>query len=311
VRKFSLVLLATLALGSSAYAQEKSSRDPMTFGIRETGSKFLNGPTYVVPTVILDLSVDGSVWAIKQGGGASAKGHGKFWVSGIDKQFAQDLAARVQADLIQRMKAAGLTVKSYDEIKGDPEWAKQDRFEPNKDYGMPTDDQGEIIYVIAAPSDDQAIKGGLRGYIWGLRKFAKNVDAITIVPRYTIASPQMWGEKGSGYKRVTASIEVQPGMTLVMVTTQFVDQNEKGGYTMLPGGHREVADEVGELIKGGTEKYNLGTGSGFMGSQGAITGVKSVWLFKVDRAAYTDAVMYAAGSYNQNLVDQIMKQRSK
>jgi hypothetical protein len=232
-------------------------------------------------------------------------------VSGIDKQFAQELAGKVQADLIARMKAAGLTVKSYDEVKGDPEWAKQDRFEPNKDYGMPTDDQGGINYIIAAPSDEQAIKGGLRGYVWGLRKFAKNVDAIAIVPRYTFESPQMAGEKSASYSTTKASIEVQPGVTLIMAMTQFVDQDEKGGYTMLPGGYREVADNVGELIKGGTDKYNLGSTSGFMGSQGSITGVKSVWLFKVDRAAYTDAIMYGASSYNQNLVDQIMKQHNK
>jgi hypothetical protein len=240
--------------------------------------------------------------------GGTAKAHAKYQVAGMDKAYIQDLAKKAQDDLVERLRAAGYTVKTWEDVKNDPEMVKQDRLEIDKDYGMPTKDFGGVTYVIGTPTDEQALKGGLRTYLYSLRKVAKNQDALVIVPQYTINAPQAAGEKSSGYKSNSASVSVSPDLGIGNATLYFVNAKEQGGLLMQQGANRLIAEDVGAVVEAGKDNYSLGSSiGGIFGGGGEIKGVKASYRFNVDRAKYGEAAMFAIKSFNEQMTQEIKK----
>src|ERR1700744_4465708 len=98
MRKLSLCLSLVLSLFAVAQSPSMKPFDINMDRVKVAtfGGNFAQTKTYLVPTYTIHASVLGSVWAKK--GGANA--HGKDYVSGLDKEFLQDLAAKLQEDLV-------------------------------------------------------------------------------------------------------------------------------------------------------------------------------------------------------------------
>jgi hypothetical protein len=313
--------LAAAVFGGVVHADKKDKKEtntpvagePLTYSLVGKFPK-MEEKTILVPSALLHVGVDGDVWAVNSGGmfskGGTAKAHGKYFVTGLNKEFLQDLARKSQEDLVQRLRAAGFTVKTYEEMKSVPEIVEHDRYDIDKDYGMPTDDRAGINYVIATPTDEQAFKGGLRTYVWSMRKLAKAQDVFVLLPQYNIRAPQMWGEKSSGYKRNSAKIDLSPDLTMGNATMYCVNAKQQGCMVMQQGDNRLIAEGVGEVAETSQSNYSLagGNNSSFGATYGEIKGVKASYRFNADREKYAAGVMLAVTSFNDQIVKEMQKQ---
>jgi hypothetical protein len=299
-----------------AAAQQKAPKpgEDITYSLVGKLSKIEPQSTVIVPSALLHIAVDGDVWSINNGGmfskGGTARAHAKYFVVGLDKAFLQGLAVKAQEDLVERLRAAGFTVKTYADVGSAPEISAHDRFDVDKDYGMPTDERTGINYVIAAPTDEQVFEGGLRTYAWSMKNLAKAQGAYVLMPQYNFRAPQMWGEKGGGYKRNTASIELSPDLTMGFATMFTVNAKQQGGYVRQEGENRLIAEGVGEVDETSKSNYSL-TGDknvSFGATYGEIKGVKASYRFAADRDKYAAGIMHAVTSFNKQLVEELKKQ---
>ena len=83
--------------------------------------------TYFIPSANLLITASGDVWAQSKAGGSNAQAHGKYFVKELDRVFVQDLARKVQDDLVTKMRAAGYTVLTYEDLKGEADVAGHSR----------------------------------------------------------------------------------------------------------------------------------------------------------------------------------------
>ena len=86
------------------------------------GGSLKSSKTFLVPTATIMVSASGSVWAQAKNGSANAQAHAKFYVKGLDKALLQNLARQVQDDLVTKLRAAGYTVLTYDDVRDRPDW---------------------------------------------------------------------------------------------------------------------------------------------------------------------------------------------
>jgi len=181
--------------------------------------------TVVVPTVYVKLLVQGSAFVSQQGGyqigksSNSVKASAKYKVVGIDKKLAQDIARRAYDDCVAKLRAAGYTVLTYNDIRERDFVKTAEREKADASWGLPVESSrnGDETYVVAAPSDEQMFVSGANGGVfnqfihWGKPKFT---DATIIIPQYTITAPQVWGTKEASYSTISAAIGTEPSMQL-------------------------------------------------------------------------------------------------
>jgi len=277
------------------------------------------GKVVVVPTAYVKLLVDGSVFVAKQGSALSALGGGStnsvkskanYKVAGIDKAFAQALAKQAYDDFVAKLRGAGYTVLTYDDIKGRDFVASAARNTGNADWGLPTETAvgARDTYVVAAPSDEMAFKIGFTGVFAEFIKYGKPkfTDAAVVIPTYTINAPQAWGETGSGFNRIEASTTVAPGMNLQAASSPWMGApkvrmgggNAPGVVTKEPV--INLTEIAGTLSKedttSGTANALSKTLSLFGG--GSVTGNSANYTFTIDPAAYTAGALRGITGFN-------------
>src|SRR5205085_330498 len=83
---------------------------------------------------------------------------------GPSKAELQQLAGRIESDIVGQLRAAGFTVLTYDDVKQDV--SGRARMAANARYGMPTHDSRAfpgMDFVVATPADEQTLDYGLSG----------------------------------------------------------------------------------------------------------------------------------------------------
>lgn len=279
------------------------------------GKSFGDSSVLIVPNVVLKLPVAGKVFVAKQGsalstlGGGSAnsvKASAHYTVTGLEKKFAQELAAKVYDDFVKQLRAAGFTVKTYDDIK-DSDVVKNAKMEANdKDWGLPVekDAGGNNVFILATPSDAQAFKSGLVGGVFNqfMKRGQSTLGEGTIImPSYVIAAPQAWGEKGGGYKTISASVNVVPGMNLTSAIASLL--TEKGGWGDVRTKEQviNIGEKVGELTKQDTTPTTgnaVSSALSFLSGAGKISSKSANYQMAVDRAAYEAALLQGTMAFN-------------
>lgn len=293
---FGAVLAASAALVAAAPPFEINPErvKVTTFGGSLAGSK-----TYFIPTVTILVSASGSIWAQSKSGGANAQAHARYFVKGLEKAALQGLAKQMQDELVAKLRAAGHTVLTYDDLKANAVVSGHGRDKPDAKWGLPTTHQDPSTYVVAAPSDEQAFDRPINGPVWWLRDVAKEKDLIVLVPEITLNVPQVFGEKGGGYKRAEASISMNPSMKLhgAMVWTI----NGKGGTANIQvqeHGMRLVTEVAGTTTKLSEDKTQFSESWGR-----SSTDV----MFSLDPAAFSAGVLRVGSQINDLIVAQIAK----
>ena len=273
--------------------------------VKVVDPKGLGAKTYFVPGVSLVITCSGSVWAqgkstaFSSNTGVNAQAHGKYFVQGLDKALVQGLAKQVQDDLVTKLRATGATVLTYDDLKADPLVAGHGHASIDEKWGLPTRSKDGLTYVVAAPSDEQALETGFTGPLFWLRGMAKERNLIVLLPEITYTVPQMWGEKDEGYKRASASIGVNPVMLLqsglVYVT------NPQASFTHIQiqtHGQRHAAEVAGTVKKLSEDKTNFSSSWGRSSSD---------WMMTVDPAAFSEGITRVGFAINTMIADQVKK----
>lgn len=214
---------------------------------------------------------------------------------GLDKRELQQLARRIQDDLVARLRAAGNTVITYDEIKDDADIAAARRRDDNPKYGMPTQSFRLFPgsdFVVAGPSDDQVFRTDFPGGP-PLGKFTaaiKAKNATLLFPEVYLGTPVMIPGKGGGGSFQAANLGISPAM-------KFYGANiwrtpPKLGWcniAVAEHGVRMVSPAVGELEQVAEEENDWGTWSRKNGD----------FAFVLDRGAFDQAVLSAGYEVNR------------
>lgn len=279
--------------------------------------------TVVVPSAYVKFLVDGKVFVSKQGsalstlGGGSAnsvKASAKYKVNGMDKALAQSIAKQAYDDFVSKLRAAGYTVLTYNDIK-DRDFVKGAAREKNDaTWGLPTESVGSDTYIVAAPSDEQSFKYSLNGGQFsefirlGKPKFT---DATIVIPNYTVVAPQVWGETGGGYNRIEAGIKTGEGMNLQYAGVTWMGKPK----TRMGGGNApgvviknpmiNVTAKVGDMVKAAdttpTAANALSKGLSLLTGAGSISASSAEYTFTLDRNAYTSGALKAIGDFNNEV----------
>ncbi|HSJ09793.1 MAG TPA: hypothetical protein VK928_07755 [Longimicrobiales bacterium] len=303
-----LTPLALLLIASSAAAQEATP--PMeSLDLDRKDTKNMRGATTViVPTLYINYSVEGSLFVAAQGRG-SAQAKAEFVVSNFDREFAQQVTANVQADLVRRLRDAGFTVLTHEDVADHAEVAGHKMLRPHRDFGMPSKEFMNVKYIIATPSEATSFDPAMTGYpVWGFRRLARERDAHILVPEYWFSAPQMWGETGRGTNSVRAGVNVAPGITMSNGRVAFMNPRASGG-TLILKKWVATGDNVGQLVQTEENRSSLPGFSGF--GAGSIGRSKGSYVLELDRAAFEAAVLRGAGAFNEQIVAAYVAERGR
>jgi hypothetical protein len=263
------------------------------------GGSLTSSKTFFIPTVTIMVSAYGSVWAQSKNGSANAQAHGKFYVKGLDKELVQGLAKQLQEDLVAKMRAAGYTVFTYDDLKDLPVIANHGREAGDEKWaGLPTMTKDPLKYLIANPTDAQNFDRPITGPLFWLRSVALEKNLILIVPEITFSVPQLTGKTEKGYKTAEASLLMLPALKLQGAVIWTADA--KGSVTILVQEHgQRPAKEVAGVSKKLSEDD-----TNFSSSWGRSS---ADFLFTLDQAAFSDGVTRVGTQINSMIVAQIQK----
>lgn len=315
-----LSLATTLPLATTAWAGPKPPKIEVNAGYADDLADY--NRTIVVPTVYVKFLVDGKVFVSKQGsalstlGGGSAnsvKASAKYKVVGLDKTLAQSIAKQAYDDFVKRMRDAGYTVLTYDDIKDRDyvrEAARYSAKDVDAEWGLPVESPVNTSdkYLIATPGDDMQFKIGFTGVFAEFMKRGKPKfeDATVVIPQYTIVAPQVWGETDSGYNRISAGINTAPGMNL-----QYANASWMGKPRVRMGGKvagvitknyvTNITEKAGEMVKVEDTTPNAANGiskalSLFGG--GSIKASSANYTLTVDPKAYTEGALNGITAFN-------------
>ncbi len=158
--------------------------------------------TYIVPSLYLNILARSRT--AKEG-----RSSRRIFVRGLDKAELQALSRALYDDLVARLRAAGATVLTYDDIK--PDLAQLPRKRADERLGVPIrSGRADLLdFAIAAPSDEQAIDWDRKGVTWPYRALAESRIASVIVPEISFTLPQ-WGIKPA--KNGRDGIKISPAL---------------------------------------------------------------------------------------------------
>lgn len=278
--------------------------------------------TVVVPTVYVKLLVEGSAFVSQQGGyqiGKSSnavKASAKYKVNGIDKKLAQEIARQAYDDFVAKLRAAGYTVLTYNDIRERDFVKGAEREKMDATWGLPVESSrnGDQTYIVAAPSDEQHFMSGMNGGVfnqfitWGKPKFK---DATVIIPQYTITAPQVWGKKDASYSTISAAINAAPSMQLHSATAAWMGMPVVRIMHGIPGvttnGAINISDKVGALVLAADttpETANaLSTGLSMLSGIGGIKQNSSEYTFTIDRNTYLAGALKGASDFNAQVAE--------
>ena len=313
LRPLALALLVAVApTMAAAQAAPITIQNPIDLSDQVNADNFnqLRGPKKIlVPTALVRFATRGSLTVVNQGrffqtGGGTARAKGKFIVAGLEKAYVQDLARQLQDDFIARLRAMGHTVLTYDDVKQHEEVLKMGRYQPDNDWGMPTGGPrgSKNTYLMAFPSDTQAIDPPFQGYGWGFRKVTKDLDAIVVVPEYIIDSPLLGGSRRHGVSSRSANVSISADMTMFAF---FPFHTAKGGWGSfgLKGPFGDLGEDVGTIGDATDDSPRvanaLASGLAQLTSLGGDMQTRTgTWGMRIDRAKYAEAVLRGGVSVN-------------
>lgn len=295
------VVTIACAIAMSAFAQSPAMK-PFEINmdrvrVSSFGGNFGGTDTYLIPTVRLRVSVQGSVWAQKGG----AKTHGKYFVAGADHDVMQDLAAKLQNDLVTKMRAAGYKVLTYDDVKSEPDVAGQSHDSVDSRYGLHTSGGlgMPVTFVDATPSDAQAWASPAAGPAWPFRGLAKAKNLTVIIPELTFTTPQMFAKTERNVFGDKAGISMDP--TMIFEGAMVVGLTPKGGGPAIQvqqHGKRTASDAPGKIVKASEENMHVHNISDFTSAD---------FVMELDKDAFADGILRVGFALNDVIVAQVKK----
>ena len=291
--RHALTAAVLLALSFTAAAQAPPSKFELNKDRIDLTSEdtFADSKTYLIPTVYLHLAARNATFVKHESARATAR-----VVTPMEKAYAQGLAKQAQDDLVAKIRAAGFTVLTYDDVKAD--LAGFDRMKDNPEYGLPTrliDSTPGIDFAIAAPSDEQAFDYSFAtGPVFQFRKLAKEKNLVVIVPQVFLTMPEVASQTSSHALAASVALTVVPALKLHWAWVFAQSGGDAGNIRIQRHGGRTVTENVGTLQKV-AETNDAGDWKGKTGD----------FTLTLDKAAFSDGVLRVAQQVNDFTVATI------
>lgn len=272
--------------------------------------------TLVVPTLYLRVATEGSVFVSKGAGSSTASAKGSYSVHGLEKAALMALATQLYDNFVQRLKAEGWKVITYDDIKGEAEVTQMERRAADGPLGFPQEKtaDGRTNYAIVTPSDTQNFKPAMQGLHWTFRHVSKAKNATVIVPHIDIVAPQIWGETRKGVSSASAKVNTAPGMNLNHALILALTPKGGGGviskvkYSIVNTG-----ENVGAFVDAKnttpTAANGISKGLSILGGGGTINRSSAAYQFAIDPKAFETAVLRGGDAYLAHVAKAIAAER--
>lgn len=292
---FAATMAGACLLSSAAQAQSDGNfdinRDRVRFGTMGTCAK---STTFLVPTAYLYVSVREKLTA---GGGLGNAGvKARVFIQGPGKKQLQRLAAALQDQLIGDLRAAGYTVLTYDDVRSDV--ANKDHFEPNPRFGLPTHDARAfpgVDFVLATPTDEQAISYGLTGQTGPWGEATKRTGATLLLPEFYFTMPQMGGQFTHTLDGTHANIRFDPAMHMAGINVYGA--TPKGGWCSILVPEHGV--RVPATVAGDLQELRIVDGGDDWGTK------QGDYAFVVDEDAFETGIRATGRSLGRLVVDTL------
>ena len=256
---------------------------------------FAAAKTYFIPTVYLRITARTQTSINNEGASAKAK----IYVDGLDKATFQGLAKKVYDDLVTKIRAAGYTVLTYDDLKG--EMTAMPRMKLNEKFGFPTkwfDGGTGIDFAIVAPSDEQAFDYGVTGLTFGYRDIARTKNVVVLVPDIYFTLTEVAGKKGSSIWGKSVELSILPPMRLHWGMVYALPPSMAGGDIRIKEhGMRLAADVAGSVKKVSENNLDYAGWSRTTGD----------FIFTLDPVAVSNGVLRVGYAINDLTVSTIRK----
>lgn len=260
--------------------------------------------TVLVPTLYLRVGAEGSVFASKGIGGSTASAKGTFTVLGLEKAALQKLSTQLYDNFVQRLRADGWTVLTYDDVKDDPEVVKMERRAGDSALSLPVEKSpdGRTTYALVTPSDAQNIKPAMQGLHWTFRTVGAARNATILVPSVDVVAPQIWAETRKGYSSASAKINSAPGMNMNYgMVIAFTPKGGGGVIAKMKYAIVNASENAGTFVdakdKSPSAANGLSKALGILGGGGSISRASAAYTFQIDPAAFDTGVLRGGGGF--------------
>jgi hypothetical protein len=214
------------------------------------GGRGLRGATrFIVPTVLLHLSVDGSYRASSVTLRSAATVRGDYVVTGLKKDFVTELASHVQNDFVARLSATEVNVVTFADVSANPLVAQLAKQPVDSNYGTPVlaVSATRTNYAVIAPTDAQLFSGRTFAKHQQFRELARATGAVVLVPELFFNTPQFARASTPNADQVASAISVRSGMDLTQAALTFVTPAGGVGSITLASALTDLGTAVGDL----------------------------------------------------------------
>lgn len=303
------LLAALLCSAASLFAQDHATADafvanPAASIQVDAAKSFRETKTILVPTVILRVATEGSVFVAKGAGSSTASAKGSYAVHGLDKAALMALAAELQENFVKKLRADGWTVLTYEDVKADPEIVKLERRAADGALGLPAekDNGSRASYALVSPTEAQSFKPAMQGVHWPFRFIAKARNATVVIPQIDIIAPQVWGETRKGYKSASAEVKHLPGMNLNFAMILVLTPKGGGGVVCkLKHAIVNTGENVGTFVDAKDTSpgaaNGISKGLSILGGGGSINRASAAYQFAIEPKAFNSAVLRGGDAF--------------
>jgi len=247
---------------------------------------FADSKTYFIPTIYLRIAAKTTTSVRNK----SASAKMRVFTEGLDKAMLQSLAKKIYDDLVAKVRAAGFTVLTYDDLKAD--LVTVDRMQPNPKFGFPTKFfalGSPIEFAIVAPSDEQTLDWGSAWPITPYQGIAKGKKVVVLVPEVYFTLPEVWATKESNSMFDKAGVNFAPTMKLFISRVWGLPPSLGGCYILVQAHDKRLAAEVaGSMRKVAGQNNKYGDWSQAVGD----------YDFVLDPAAFSTGILRVGYALN-------------
>ena len=232
---------------------------------------------------------------------------------GVSDALKQQLANEAYADLVSRLKAAGIEVVPMNEVQAAPHLQSIER--PQRPVGGDVARSWTMFSAEGAPLvRGFALDGGLAtsSALLALGPVSKELDAVVVLPQLTIDHLDIANSGRSNYGG-QATVDANLNFHIGRAWFQFIWGNERGGA--MPGSinlDRKASPELfGILYPLEDRSDSVALHNAFADAgMGSIYRQSLVYAAEVDPQRYAALTRAAFQGANQALVDQIVRAKA-
>lgn len=320
-----VVVLASRTGAQQAQVVPDASMIPLSASdLVAAGMDGLKGAsTVLVPAVMVHVSVSGAMKVSDTRVRGTAIANTEYFVTGLRKSDLEEAALVLELELVARLRAAGLTVLRYEDVKDRAALNGVVRLAADTVFGLPITKNATIktTFATITASDDQSRAWDLRTPPPALSDLARQTGAVIVIPELWFLAPQMEGAKAGSFTNPTAKVQMRSGMDLFEASLTLVMPSGSTASMRLKKPVTGLADAVGDLELVSEETVYFGAAA--VGALQLVSGAslartssspgsrisKGSFVLTVNPGQYSSALLIGGASFLRVAAEALLKAR--